>query len=92
MLFTNILDSLTAPCLVYNTAMYRYTVYGQCMVHALADVAGAARCMVYMDPECTGWLLDVVRNTYTILLCLLMEYTCYVVLVIVHTYSHKCRN
>jgi len=29
-LFTNILDSLTAPCLVYNTAMYRYTVYGRC--------------------------------------------------------------
>jgi len=27
-LFTNILDSLTAPCLVYNTAMY--TVYGRC--------------------------------------------------------------
>ena len=45
-LFTNILDSLMAPCLVYNTAMY--TVYGQCghynrcMVHTLASVADAA--------------------------------------------------
>jgi len=43
-LFTNILDSLTARCLVYNTAMY--TVYGRCgqydwcMVHTLASMAG----------------------------------------------------
>jgi len=39
-LFTNIFDSLTVPCLVYNTAMY--TVYGRC-----------GRCgqwMVYTDP------------------------------------------
>jgi len=45
MLFTNILDSLTVPCFVYNTAMY--TVYGRCgqhgrcMVHTLAGAAGA---------------------------------------------------
>ena len=45
-LFTNILDSLTAPCLVYNTAMY--TVYGwcgqygRCMVYTLASAAGVA--------------------------------------------------
>jgi len=41
MLFINILDSLMAPCLVYNTNMH--TVYGwcgqygRCMVHTLAD-------------------------------------------------------
>jgi len=44
-LFTNILDSLTVPCLVYNTAMYtvygRCGQYGRCMVHTLAGVAGA---------------------------------------------------
>jgi len=45
-LFTSILDSLTVPCLVYNTAMYtvygRCGQYGRCMVHALAGVADAA--------------------------------------------------
>jgi len=46
MLIINILDSLTAPCLVYNTATH--TVYGwcgqygQCMVHTLAGAAGVA--------------------------------------------------
>jgi len=44
-LFTNILDSLTVPCLVYNTAMYtvygRCGQYGRCMVHTLASAAGA---------------------------------------------------
>ena len=39
-LFINILDSLTAPCLVYNTAMY--TVYGR--------YGKYGRCMVYTDP------------------------------------------
>ena len=42
-LFINILDSLTAPCLVYNTAMYtvygRCGQYGRCMVHTLAGAA-----------------------------------------------------
>ena len=45
-LFTNILDSLTVPCLVYNTAMYtvygRCGQYGRCMVHTLAGAAGVA--------------------------------------------------
>jgi len=45
MLFPDILDSLTAPCLVYNTAMYtvygRCGQYGGCMVHTLAGAAGA---------------------------------------------------
>jgi len=45
-LFVNILDSLTPPCLVYNTAMYtvygRCGQYGRCMVHTLAGVPGAA--------------------------------------------------
>jgi len=44
-LFTNILDSLMVPCLVYNTAMYtvygRCGQYGRCMVYTLAGVAGA---------------------------------------------------
>jgi len=44
-LFTNILDSLTVPCLVYNTAMYtvysRCGQYGRCMVYTLAGAAGA---------------------------------------------------
>ena len=43
-LFINIWDSLTAPCLVYNTAMYtvygRCGQYGRCMVHTLAGAAG----------------------------------------------------
>ena len=39
-LFINILDSLTAPCLMYNTAMY--TVYGR--------YGKYGRCMVYTDP------------------------------------------
>jgi len=38
--FINILDSLTAPCLVYNSAMY--PVYGQCSRYG--------QCMVYTDP------------------------------------------
>jgi len=49
MLFINILDSLTAPCLVYNMAMYTVydwcSQYGWCMVHTLdgaTDVASAA--------------------------------------------------
>jgi len=45
MLFINILDSLTAPCFVYNMAMYTvYSLCGQydwCMVHTLAGAAGA---------------------------------------------------
>ena len=45
-LFTNILNSLTVPCLVYNTAMYtvygRCGQYGRCMVHTLAGAAGVA--------------------------------------------------
>ena len=44
-LFVNILDSLMAPCLVYNIAMYtvygRCGQYGRCMVHTLAGVASA---------------------------------------------------
>jgi len=43
-LFINIWDSLTAPCLVYNMAMYRVYgrcgQYGRCMVHTLAGAAG----------------------------------------------------
>jgi len=42
-LFINILDSLTAPCLVHNTTMYtvygRCSEYGPCMVHTLAGAA-----------------------------------------------------
>jgi len=42
--FINILDSLTAPSLVYNTAMYTVyglcSQYGRCMVHTLANAAG----------------------------------------------------
>jgi len=36
-LFINTLGSLTAPCLMYNTAMY---TDGRCMVHELAGAAG----------------------------------------------------
>jgi len=36
-LFTNILGSLTVPCLVYSTAMYTVCgQYGRCVVHTLA--------------------------------------------------------
>jgi len=42
----SILDSLTAPCFVYNTAMYtaygRCGQYGRCMVHTLAGAASVA--------------------------------------------------
>jgi len=45
-LFITILDSLTAPCMVYNTAMYtvygRFGQYGRCMVHTLADAASSS--------------------------------------------------
>ena len=44
-LFINILDSLTAPCLVYNTAMY--TVYGRCIC---SYTGWCSRCVVYTDP------------------------------------------
>jgi len=43
-LFINVWDSLTAPCLVYNMAMY--TVYGQC--------GQCGRCMVCTDPFISG--------------------------------------
>jgi len=36
MLFINILDSLTAPCLVYNTAVY--TVFGRCSLQNLLSL------------------------------------------------------
>jgi len=46
MLFVNILDSLTAPWLLYNTAMYtvcsRYGQYGRCVVNSLAGAAGVS--------------------------------------------------
>jgi len=46
--------SLTARCLVYNTAMYtvygRYGQYGQCMLHTLVGVVWCGRCVVYTDP------------------------------------------
>jgi len=45
MLFINILDSLMAPCLVHNTAMYtvysQCGEYGRCMVHTSACAASA---------------------------------------------------
>ena len=60
-LFINILDSLTAPCLVYNTAMYtvygRCGQYGQCMVHTLACAAGAW--FMRTRRLCIRWVLDV---------------------------------
>jgi len=43
-LFINIWDSLTACCLVYNTAMY--TVYGRCGQYG--------QCVVYTDPNPLG--------------------------------------
>jgi len=43
--FINVLDSLTAPCLVYNMAIYtvysRFGQYGQCMFHTQDGAAGA---------------------------------------------------
>jgi len=63
-LFTNILDSLTVPCLVYNTAMYtvygRCGQYGRCMVHTLAGAAGAwfIRTRIsLMQSRCNTWLI-----------------------------------
>jgi len=50
-LFINIWDSLTAPCLVYNTAMY--TVYGRCGQYGrcICSYTGrCGRCVVYTDP------------------------------------------
>jgi len=52
-LFINILDSLTAPCLVYNTAMY--TVYGRCGQHGwcMFYTGRCGQCVVYTDPFIT---------------------------------------
>jgi len=62
-LFTSILDSLTVPCLVYNTAMYtvygRCGQYGRCIVHTLAGAAGAwfiRTRMVHWDIGHWNWL------------------------------------
>jgi len=59
-LFINTLDSLLAPCLVYNTAMYivygRCGQYGRCMDHTLAGIyslflcAASARADVPLRP------------------------------------------
>jgi len=47
-LFINTLDSLLAPCLVYNTAMYivygRCGQYGRCMDHTLAGIYSLFLC------------------------------------------------
>jgi len=48
-LFANILDSLTTPCLVYNTAMY--TVYGRCGQYGRCICSYTGRCVVYTDPQ-----------------------------------------
>ena len=55
MLLINILDSLTAPCLVNNTAIY--TVYGWCgsmailvHVHTLTRAAGVAGAFFIWTP------------------------------------------
>jgi len=44
LLLINIWDSLTAPCLVYNTAMY--TVYSRCGQYGRCM---CGRCVVYTD-------------------------------------------
>jgi len=67
-LFINIWDSLTAPCLVYNTAMYtvygRCGQYGRCMVHTLAgaaDVDGAAGAWFIRTPaDFSSFIVEIV--------------------------------
>jgi len=64
--FSKILDSLTAPCLVYNTAMYtvysRCRQYGRCICSYTGRCDRCGRCVVYMDP-CS--LLDFVVSAGT---------------------------
>ena len=51
MLFTNMLDSLMAPCLVYSTAMYiQYTAGAASMAGACSYTGQCGRCVVYTDP------------------------------------------
>jgi len=52
MLLTNILDSLTVPCMVYNTVMY--TVYGWCGQYG--------QCMFIHWPVRPVWLVRPVRG------------------------------
>jgi len=77
-LFINIWDSLTAPCLVYNTAMYtaygRCSQYGQCMfIHwpvrglygpcqSTHHITNSSHEMSWLYDEWAIWRLDCVTS------------------------------
>jgi len=85
--FTNILDSLMVPCLVYNTAMY--TVYGRCGQYGRCMfIHWLVQCVVYTDIYiCTVYISG--SCNHDIFLCLANLQNCSL---LVHVFSISTRG